>query len=93
MLLIILLSQESKPSRKNERAMSQATKALTATYQSYLVRLWQDAPTGAWRASTECVQTHAVTHFADLDALFVFLGAQAAASQGETFAVREVLSK
>jgi len=73
MLLIILLSQESKPSRKKEPAMRQLTQALTATYQSYLVRLWQDSPTGAWRASTECVQTRAVTHFADLDALFVFL--------------------
>lgn len=93
MLLIILLSQESKPSRKKEPAMRQLTQALTATYQSYLVRLWQDSPTGAWRASTECVQTRAVTHFADLDALFVFLWAQAAPAQRETSAVREVLSK
>ena len=93
MLLIILLSQESKPSRKNEPAMSQLTQAFTATYQSYLVRLWQDGPAGTWRASTECVQTRAVTHFADLDALFVFLWAQAAPAQRETSAVREVLSK
>ncbi|MFN8469314.1 MAG: hypothetical protein U0X20_27405 [Caldilineaceae bacterium] len=73
--------------------MSQATPAFSATYQSYLVRLWQDGPAGAWRASTECVQTRAVTHFADLDALFVFLWAQAAPVQRETSAVREVLSK
>ena len=73
--------------------MSQATQAFGATYQSYLVRLWQDGPTGAWRASTECVQTRVVTHFADLDALFVFLWAQAAAFQQETIAVSEVHSK
>ena len=44
-----------------------------ATYQSYLVRLWQDSPRAEWRASAQCVQTRELSHFADLDALYMFL--------------------
>jgi hypothetical protein len=44
-----------------------------ATYQSYLVRLWQSNSHAAWHASARSVQTGEIVHFADLDALFVFL--------------------
>ncbi|MCL4858346.1 MAG: hypothetical protein KJZ93_03020 [Caldilineaceae bacterium] len=47
-----------------------------ATYQSYLVRLWQDSPHAAWRASACSVQSGENVHFADLDALFLFLWEQ-----------------
>lgn len=47
-----------------------------ATYQSYLVRLWQDSPHAAWRASACSVQTGENVHFVDLDALFIFLWEQ-----------------
>jgi hypothetical protein len=47
-----------------------------ATYQSYLVRLWQDSPHAPWRASARSVQTSEIVHFADLDALFLFLWGQ-----------------
>ena len=47
---------------------------LTAsTYRSYLVRLWRSHPHAALRASAQCVQTGAVSHFNDLASLFVFL--------------------
>jgi hypothetical protein len=47
---------------------------LTATaYRSYLVRLWRSNPHSPLRASAQCVQTGAVSHFADLPSLFVFL--------------------
>ena len=49
-----------------------------ATYQSYLVRLWQDSPHAMWRASAQSVQTSEIVYFADLDALFTFLWAQTA---------------
>jgi hypothetical protein len=47
-------------------------------YHSYLVRLWQDGPHAAWRASLHCVQTHESLHFADLEQLFAFLAMQTA---------------
>lgn len=48
------------------------------TYRSYLVRLWQDDPRAAWRASAHCIQTREIERFAELDGLFVFLAAQTA---------------
>jgi hypothetical protein len=49
-------------------------KGLTAgTYRSYLVRLWRSNPHSPLRASALCVQTGALTHFADLPSLFAFL--------------------
>jgi hypothetical protein len=49
-----------------------------ATYQSYLVRLWQDSPRAGWRASAQSIQTREIVHFADLDALCTFLWARTA---------------
>ena len=50
------------------------TKGFTAgTYRSYLVRLWRSNPHSPLRASVQCVQTGAITHFADLPSLFRFL--------------------
>ncbi|MCX6049557.1 MAG: hypothetical protein NT075_31035, partial [Chloroflexi bacterium] len=51
-----------------------------ATYQSYLVRLWRDGLHAMWRASAQSVQTHEIVYFTDLDALFIFLGAQTTTS-------------
>ena len=68
MLFIILWIKESKQSQRMNEPI--------ATYQSYLVRLWQDSPHAQWRASAQCVQTSEVIHFADRDALFSFLWMQ-----------------
>ena len=70
MLFIILWIKESKQSERMNESI--------ATYQSYLVRLWQDSPHALWRASAQCVQTREILYFADLDALFSFLWAQTA---------------
>lgn len=49
-------------------------KGLTAgSYRSYLVRLWRSNPHSPLRASALCVQSGALTHFADLPSLFAFL--------------------
>lgn len=45
-------------------------------YCAYLVRLWQDSPTSAWRASAQSAQTGTTVRFADLEELFVFLQMQ-----------------
>ena len=68
MLFIILWIKESKQSERMNESI--------ATYQSYLVRLWQDSPHALWRATAQHVQTSEIVHFADLDALFAFLWAQ-----------------
>ncbi|MFN8493338.1 MAG: hypothetical protein U0350_37415 [Caldilineaceae bacterium] len=47
-----------------------------AKYQSYVVRLWHDSRHVLWRASAQSIQTHEISHFADLDSLFTFLMAQ-----------------
>lgn len=62
-----------------------------ATYQSYLVRLWQASPRAPWRASARSVQTGENIHFADLDALFVFLWEQAERAQQEESVVSETV--
>jgi hypothetical protein len=49
-------------------------------YRSYLVRFWRSNPHSPLRASTQCVQTGAVAHFADLPSLFQFLASLDAAS-------------
>ena len=46
------------------------------TYQAYLVRIWQDGPQAAWRASAQSVQDGETVRFANLEALFDFLRAQ-----------------
>ena len=50
--------------------------AINSTYHSFLVRLWQQTPEAPWRASAQSVQSGQATHFADMNALFQFLGAQ-----------------
>ena len=66
---------------------SQRMNESIATYQSYLVRLWQDSPHATWRASAQCVQTRAIVYFADLDALFTFLSAQVECARPDEFVV------
>ncbi len=47
-------------------------------YRSFLVRLWQSHTAGAWHVSVQSVQTGTTLHFADLSALFAFLGTETA---------------
>ena len=49
-------------------------------YNAYLVRIWHDAPTSAWRASAQSVQSGEIVRFGSLQALFQFLEAQTAGS-------------
>lgn len=51
-----------------------------ASYQSYLLRLWQDTDeeTSVWRASLQSSLTGERQGFADLEQLFAFLRRQAA---------------
>ncbi|NJM40209.1 MAG: hypothetical protein HC853_05320 [Anaerolineae bacterium] len=46
------------------------------SYHSFLVRLWRQAPDAPWRASAQSVQSGQARHFADMNALFQFLGSQ-----------------
>lgn len=50
-------------------------------YRSFLVRLWQSHTDGAWHVSVQSVQTGTTLHFADLNALFAFLGTETADGQ------------
>lgn len=50
-------------------------------YRSFLVRLWQSHTAGAWHVSVQSVQTGTTLHFADLNALFAFLGRETADGQ------------
>lgn len=45
-------------------------------YSAYLVRLWQETPQTAWRASAQCATTGQKHYFATLAELFVFLEEQ-----------------
>lgn len=47
-----------------------------ATYQSYVLRIWQDSPHTPWRCSAQCIQTKEIIHFADLGSFFLFLAIQ-----------------
>lgn len=42
-------------------------------YGAYLVRLWQDTPGNAWRASAQSIQHGEVFRFSSLQDLFDFL--------------------
>ena len=42
------------------------------SYAAYLVRLWQDAPDGPWRASAQSVESGEVMRFGSLHDLFAF---------------------
>jgi len=44
-----------------------------ASYNAYLVRLWQDTPDTPWRASVQSVQSGKIVRFGSLYALFAFL--------------------
>ena len=46
------------------------------SYKSYILRFWQDSPQSSWRATVQSIQSQETTHFADLDALFVYLATQ-----------------
>ena len=50
------------------------------SYKSYILRFWQDSPQSSWRATVQSIQSQETTHFADLDALFVYLATQTARS-------------
>ncbi len=43
------------------------------TYSSFLVRLWQDAPDGPWRVSTQSVRTGEVMRFATIHDFYNFM--------------------
>lgn len=45
----------------------------TATYRSYVLRLWQNSSTAQWHASMQHVQTSEIIHFSDMLALVAFL--------------------
>jgi hypothetical protein len=45
----------------------------SASYCSYLVRLWRDQPDAPWRASAQHVQTGETVRFIDLDSLCQYL--------------------
>lgn len=47
-----------------------------ANYNAYLVRLWQESPNAAWRASAQCAHTGEKLYFATLAELFTFLETQ-----------------
>ena len=53
-------------------------------YSAYLVRLWQDGPGVACRASVQSVQSGEITRFGSLAALFAFLQAETAAGAEAT---------
>ena len=58
-------------------------------YRSYLVRLWREAPGGAWRCQVLCVGTDRELRFAGLEELFEFLVTDAAGA-GATWGDREI---
>lgn len=53
----------------------------STSYKSYILRIWQDNPQSPWRATVQSIQSQETTHFANLDALFAYLAAQAAWAQ------------
>lgn len=70
------MDAEHEPRKPHDH---ESMSAVNITYHSYLVRLWQQAPNGPWRASAQSVQSGQALHFADLKALFQFLEVQIAA--------------
>lgn len=53
----------------------------TPNYSAYLVRLWQESPRTAWRASAQCASTGEKVYFASLNELCTFLHSKTEASQ------------
>lgn len=60
---------------KGELSDHQSSKG---AYRSFLIRLWQSHTAGTWHVSLQSVQTGTTLHFADLSALFAFLGTETA---------------
>lgn len=58
-------------------------------YYAYLVRLWQDSPYVAWRASAQNVKSGETVRFASIEQLFTFLQAQTASIPDDTQAVKQ----
>ncbi len=54
------------------------------TYRSYLVRFWQSAPQGDWRAAAHCVQSGNTILFGDIERLLVFLQSEIKKEKPET---------
>ena len=50
--------------------------------ESYLVRLWRDSRHSGWRASLQQVRTGQLHHFARPEALWAFLQAEMAGTDG-----------
>jgi hypothetical protein len=47
-----------------------------STYQSYLIRLWQNTEQGSWRASAQSVQSGHTVLFGEINQLLAFLQRQ-----------------
>jgi len=59
------------------------TMARQYQYQSFLLRLWQEKPGEAWRASAKEILSGERVHFANLDDLFTYLQTQTQLNDGE----------
>ena len=46
------------------------------SYSAYLIRLWQEMPSGSWRASAQSVHSGKIVRFGSIDALLAFLEAE-----------------
>jgi hypothetical protein len=53
-----------------------------AGYQAYLVRLWQQSPSGPWRALAKDSRSGEEVHFATLEQLFLFLHGRTTGAAG-----------
>lgn len=56
-------------------------------YSAFLIRMWQQTPNSRWCASAQEVVSGEIMRFGSIDALLVFLGAQAESCADEN--VRE----
>jgi hypothetical protein len=54
----------------------QSTMTVYSKYRSFLLRMWQESPQVAWRASLQDATTGERHGFSDLDSLFAFLTKQ-----------------
>jgi len=61
--------------------MTEAQLFKPPNYSAYLVRLWQESPRTAWRASAQCASTGEKVYFASLNELCRFLHTKTETSQ------------
>ena len=61
--------------------MAEAELFKPPNYSAYLVRLWQESPHAAWRASAQCASTGDKVYFASLNDLCTFLHTKTEAGQ------------